>query len=297
MKLLFTGCNGFIGKNVIPLLRKKSFNVKTLGTHKADFVRDITKQLPLFEEKFNIVFHAAGKAHSIPKTKDEEKVFYDINYEGTKNLCKSLEENLPEIFIFISTVAVYGKDIGDNISEDFPLEGFTAYAKSKIQAEEFLIEWCKINNVKLFIFRPSLIAGPDAPGNLGDMIKAIKKGLYFNIAGGSAKKSIFWVEDFAKLTELTIGNKGGVYNVCDNVNPTFKEISVRISEILNKKSPNNIPQFVAKSIALVGDVLGSKVPINSNKLKKITGSLTFSNKKIREELSFLPSNVIENFKI
>jgi len=297
MKILFTGCNGFIGKNVIPLLREKLFNVKTLGTHDADFVRDITKRLPLFEESFDIVFHAAGKAHSIPKTKKEEKIFYDVNYEGTKNLCQALEENIPNIFIFISTVAVYGKDRGNNISENTPLVGITAYAKSKIKAEEFLIEWCRKNGVKLFIFRPSLVAGSNPPGNLGDMIQAIKKGRYFNIAGGNARKSIFWVEDFAKLTELTIINKGGIYNVCDNLNPTFKDISITIAKLLNKKSPNNIPKFVAKTIALVGDILGNKAPINSNKLKKITDSLTFSNEKIQKELSFSPSDVIENFKI
>ncbi|SHN01788.1 Nucleoside-diphosphate-sugar epimerase [Chryseobacterium carnipullorum] len=297
MKLLFTGCNGFVGKNVIPLLREKSFNIKTLGTHDADFIRDIREKLPAFDESFNIVFHAAGKAHSIPKTREEENQFYNVNYEGTKNICQALEKKLPEIFIFISTVAVYGREDGYNISEDFPLEGATAYAKSKIKAEEFLSEWCKRNGVKLFIFRPSLIAGPSAPGNLRDMIRAIKKGRYFNISDGNAKKSIFWVEDFAKLTELTIVNMGGIYNVCDNMHPTFKDVSCRVAELLHKKSPHNIPKFFAKLIAIVGDVLGSRFPINSNKLKKITDSLTFSNEKIKEQLNFSPSNVIENFKI
>ncbi|WP_449401108.1 NAD-dependent epimerase/dehydratase family protein [Chryseobacterium wanjuense] len=75
MKILFTGANGFLGKNVIPVLREKSFEVKTFGTHNTDYIFDIASEIPFFEEKFDIIFHAAGKAHSIPKTDDEEKNF------------------------------------------------------------------------------------------------------------------------------------------------------------------------------------------------------------------------------
>lgn len=297
MKLLFTGANGFLGKNVIPLLVEKTFEVKSFGTHNADYIYDITKEIHPFSEKFDVVFHAAGKAHSIPKNSQEEKSFFDVNFQGTKNLCKSLEKNIPEIFIFISTVAVYGKDFGENIDEGFPLIGATPYAKSKIMAEDFLQEWCKNNNVKLFIFRPSLIAGPNPPGNLGDMINAIRGNRYFNIAGGKAKKSVFWVEDFAKLTFLTLENKGGIYNVCDDFNPDFDKISKKISQLLNKKNPKSIPFIIAKCLALLGDLLGKKAPINSLRLKKIMDNLTFSNAKVKNELGFSASNVMEKFQI
>jgi len=297
MKILFTGANGFLGKNVIPLLRKKGFQVKTFGTSNADYVFDITNTIVPFEEKFDIIFHAAGKAHSIPQNKDEEQLFYAVNFEGTKKLCNALEKNLPQYFVFISTVAVYGKYFGENIDENTVLDGDTPYAKSKILAERFLTEWCKKKNIKLFILRPSLIAGPNPPGNLRDMINAVKSGRYMNIAGGKARKSIFWIEDFAELTSNFIGKNGGVYNVCDNNNPSFKEISDRIAKVLNKKSPTSIPYFIAKLLAKIGDMFGNKAPINSLRLKKITDSLTFSNEKIRRELNFNPSNVMDKFQL
>ncbi len=50
-------------------------------------------------------------------------------------------------------------------------------------------------------------------------------------------------------------------------------------------------------MALVGDLLGNKAPINSLKLRKITDSLTFSNEKIKRELNYNPSNVIEKFQL
>lgn len=297
MKILFTGANGFLGKNVIPLLRANMFEVKTLGTQNADYESDITKHIAPFKEHFDLVFHAAGKAHSLPKTAEEEKLFHDVNFEGTKNICAALENILPEFFIFISTVAVYGKDFGENISEESPLQGNTPYAKSKILAEEFLLNWSAANNVKLFILRPSLIAGPSAPGNLGDMVTAIKSGKYVNIAGGKAEKSIFWVEDFAALTSKILDKQGGIYNVCDDFDYSFKEISLMISKALHKGEPKNIPFFVAKSLAFIGDFMGSKAPINSLRIKKITDSLTFSNHKMKTELHFTPSNVKEKFQI
>lgn len=135
------------------------------------------------------MLHAAGKAHIVPVTAEEEDAFYAVNYVGTKNLCKALERSgVPDSFIFISTVAVYGCEHGDLISETHSLDGDTPYAKSKIMAEEYLEKWCRKHGVTLTILRSSLLAGIDPPGNLGNMISGIKKGFYVNISGGSEEK-------------------------------------------------------------------------------------------------------------
>jgi nucleoside-diphosphate-sugar epimerase len=245
----------------------------------------------------DVVLHLAGKAHSVPKTADEEKVFFDVNLGLTKKLCESLEViGLPKSFVFISTVAVYGLEAGENISEDTALNGNTPYALSKIQAEQFLTDWCALNNVILTILRPSLIAGPNPPGNLGAMIQGIKSGKYLNIGGGKARKSVLMVQDIARLVPL-VADKGGVYNICDSNHPSFSELETVICKQLNKTNILSVPYFVAKGLALIGDLLGSKAPINSDKLDKITKSLTFSNAKAIKTLGWKPLDVIENFKI
>lgn len=296
-KLLFTGASGFLGVNLKPLL-KESFDIKTLGlTDEDTYNVNIANNIPEFNEPFEVILHAAGKAHIVPKTEKEKKLFFDVNYEGTKNLCKALEKSyLPKAFVFISTVAVYGLETGENITEEYPLNGDTPYALSKIQAEQFLTEWCSKNNVVLSIIRPSLIAGPNPPGNLGAMIKGIKTGRYLSIAGGKARKSVLMVHDIARLLPALI-EKGGVYNVCDDSQPTFRELEVLIAQQSGKKLSQSIPYWLAKPMALVGDLLGQKAPINSLKLSKITESLTFSNEKAKRELNWKPLNVLNNFKI
>lgn len=292
-----TGASGFLGRLVLPLLRS-FYDVTTLGlTTHDDVVCNLAGSVPELTNIYNIVLHAAGKAHVVPRTDVEKKEFYKVNNDGTINLCRALEKvGVPKALIFISTVAVYGCETGSDITEEHPLLGKTPYADSKIKAEEFLQEWAAKNNVTLGIIRPSLIAGPNPPGNLGAMINGIKSGRYLSIAGSKARKSVLMVEDIARLVPL-LADKGGIYNVCDSYNPSFRELEEVICRQLGKKLPLSIPYWMAKSMALVGDCLGSKAPINSLKLDKITKPLTFSNKKARDVLGWEPTNVLDNFKI
>lgn len=297
MNLLFTGASGFLGNNVRPIL-EKTYQVVTIGlTSEDNYTVNIAKEVPELKEYCEIVLHAAGKAHVVPRTEEEKKAFYDVNLQGTKNLCTALEKSgIPQAFIFISTVAVYGCEFGSNITEKHPLNGDTPYALSKIQAEKFLTEWCNKHGVILSIIRPSLIAGPNPPGNLGAMIKGIKTGRYLSIGGGKARKSVLMVEDIAHLVPILV-EKGGIYNVCDDEQPSFRQLETVICTQLGKKLPISIPFWVAKCMAIVGDCLGKKAPINSLKLKKITESLTFSNEKAKRELGWKPTPVLENFII
>lgn len=295
--LLFTGASGFLGANIKPLLEQK-YKVSTLGLSESDnFYCNIAQDVPELTNSYDVILHAAGKAHSIPQNKQEEKVFYDVNYEGTKNLCRGLEKiGVPKTLIFISTVAVYGCESGELINEDYPLNGNTPYALSKIQAEEFLLKWGKKNKVSVSILRPSLIAGPNPPGNLGAMIKGIQTGRYLSIAEGKAKKSVLMVEDIATLIPL-LEDVEGVFNVCDSKHPTFRDLEIIISKQLGKSLPLSIPYWSAKILAKIGDCMGKYAPINSPKLEKIVNPLTFNNEKIRNELNWEPLNSLSHFKI
>lgn len=296
-KLLFTGGTGFLGKNVMPLLAQQ-YEVTTCGITPDDMIKaNLAKGVPMLPEKYDVVLHACGKAHVVPKTEAEKQAFFDVNYVGTIHLCEALEKvGVPKALIFISTVAVYGCEYGDLIDECHLLNGDSPYAKSKIMAEEYLKKWCLDHHVRLGILRPSLLAGKDAPGNLGAMVNGIKKGFYMNIAGGKVVKSILMAEDIARLVPL-LEKKGGVYNVCDTRQPSFGEISMSVAKQLGKGKPLSIPYWMAWCMAKVGDLLGSKAPINSYKLEKMTKSLTFSNEKARHELNWEPLDVLENYKI
>lgn len=94
-------------------------------------------------------------------------------------------------------------------------------------------------------------------------------------------------EDIANLVPL-VAAKGGTYNVCDDYYPSFKDLETTIAKQLGKHRPLNIPYWMAKCLAIVGDVVGDIFPINSSKLEKIVTSDTFSNEKAKKELNWTP---------
>jgi nucleoside-diphosphate-sugar epimerase len=294
-KTLITGASGFLGGIIYASLKEEGFTISSLGRNKSNhYCTDLSHEVPFLNNSFDIIIHAAGKAHSVPKTTLEEKEFYDVNYQGTINLCKAINKLKvkPKAFIFISTISAYGLDTGSGITEESPLLGSTPYAKSKIRAEEYLQTWAKENDITLGIFRLPLIAGPNPPGNLGAMINGIKTGRYLSIGNASARKSIVWAEDIADLIPK-VSEIGGVYNLTDTYHPTFGELEKEISKCLGKKDPVKIPLWLANLLGRVGDLLGSKAPINSEKINKITSSLTFDDSKARKRLDWKPKKVLD----
>ncbi len=295
MKYLLTGTTGFLGKIILDTLSDSEFI--TLGRAGCDVIADLSSEIPVISI-CETVIHAAGKAHSIPATEEEKRAFYSVNVNGTLNLLMGLEQNdlLPRSFVFISSVAVYGKATGNSIDENTALLAIDAYGRSKIEAEQIIQDWCKKNNVICAILRLPLIAGPHPPGNLKAMIQGIQKGYYFNIAGGKARKSMVLAEDVARIIPRA-AEIGEVYNLTDGYHPSFSELSLLIAEQSGKRKPYNIPQWLAKLMAKTGDTIGTTAPINSDKLRKITSDLTFDDSKARRELGWNPGPVLEGFKI
>jgi nucleoside-diphosphate-sugar epimerase len=243
--ILITGASGFLGKAILHQLASQQDEILTIGRQPTNhFVCDLASDIPILNaKKIDLVIHAAGKAHSVPKTKAEKKVFFDINLTGTHNLLKAIEKlgELPKLFVFISSVAVYGKESGVNITEEAPLQAKDPYGLSKIQAEDLVSTWCKKNNVICTILRLPLLVGVKPPGNLGAMIRGIQKGYYFNIGGGKAKKSMVLLKDVVQFIPK-IALSGGIYNLTDGENPSFKAFGNAIA----KKKIFNLPLIIAK---------------------------------------------------
>ena len=102
------------------------------------------------------------------------------------------------------------------------------------------------------VLRLPLVKGKKPLGNLGAMIKAIKKDYYFRISKGEANL----------ITELF--NLNGIYNLTDNNHPM-------ISEIANKFNMKNksIPICSIKFIAKIGDLIYF-FSFNSSKVETLT---------------------------
>lgn len=295
MRIALTGSTGFLGRRLV--LALKDQDLFTIGRGKVDIFSNLDEPIANFPP-VDMIIHAAGKAHSIPASKMEELAFYHTNEGGTLNLLSSINtSDLPRHFVFVSTVAVYGLTYGENISESCDVLASDAYGRSKIAAEKLVIDWCEAHKVAYTILRLPLVVGHDhPPGNLKSMVRAIRKGIYFNVDGGKAKKSMVWVDDVANLIRRLPGTRSGIYNLTDGVHPSFAQLSHAIGINLGKKI-YNMPIAFAKGLAVIGNIVGRAFPLNSERLDKIISSLTFDDSLAKKELHWQPSSVINQLLI
>ena len=294
--ILITGINGFLGKYLFKELNEH-YLIHGLSRNSGEYLVDLINEIPKFDANFRIIIHAAGLAHKSIIHNQNVCQFHQVNVQGTNNLLLGLERSsLPKYFVFISSVSVYGIHQGNCVNEIASLGAKDPYGKSKVEAEELVLNWCKTNNIVCTILRLPLLVGSNPPGNLGSMINGLKSGFYFNIAGGKARKSMVLASDVSKYI-LKASEIGGIFNLTDGYHPSFFELSEIISRQLGKSRSKNLPFWLAKGLALTGDIFGEKAPLNSAKLHKITSDLTFDDSKAREAFGWHPTPVLEGFNI
>ncbi len=303
LPVLVTGASGFLGRRVVPGLLAEG-KVTTLTREPFEghctITGDITDpELRLGHRPFSTVYHLAGWAHRVPQTDAEREMFFRVNAEGTGNLLRALERTggLPQAFVLISTVAVYGLETGERLDESTARNATDAYGASKRLAEDIVMEWGGRRGVRVGIVRLPLVAGPGAPGNLGAMVRALRCGKYLGIGSGAARRSMVWAEDVGKILSKIAG-VGGVFHLTDGQHPSFAELETALSGAVGKRKPWRLPLRMAKLGAWTGDVVtgltGRAVPLNARSLSKMTSTLTFSDERARTELGWNPSRVLDH---
>ncbi len=291
--ILLTGISGYLGSHILNST-KSDRQVYSIGrTCDCSERIDLAIEIPSFSnvEFIDSVIHVAGKAHFLPKNKLEEDGFFEVNVTGTRNLLKGIDNwffedygrKYPKQIVFISTMAVYGLEEGENISENQVLKPTSAYGKSKLEAEKLVLDWGNERGVNVLILRLPLIFGTGAPGNLGAMETAIKKGYYFRVGSGNAVRSMVDVEQLSDFLVNLDGSESGIYNLV-SYHRSFKVVEQIFSDIYHKRI-KVIPSWMATLAAKLGDVIPG-FPLNSYRLKKLENSLTFDCSLAEQQLGW-----------
>ena len=284
MKILLTGSTGFLGSRILQEC-PKNHEIISLGRGVANSIPwNLKSGVPALG-KYQAVIHCAGFAHKIPANSSEEKEVFDVNVNGTQNLLNAFDNTgyLPESFIYISSVSVYGVEHGILLDENTPVKPISAYAKSKLEAEHLVQDWCNLHKINCLILRLPLLVGPSAPGNLGQMQRAIQRGYYFRLGDGAARRSMVAAKDVATFIFEVIG-KSGIYHLTDGTHFSYAEIENAIAKKYNRKI-RKIPLILALCAAKLGDVI-SAFPMNTYRLNKLKNTLTFSDEKARKILGW-----------
>ncbi len=273
--ILITGATGFVGKNLSKYLSNESFQVITYNRNSALDLANI-----------NTLVHLAGKAHDL-KNVSVPKDYYDANFELTKKLYDEFLTSDAKKFIFISSVKASADKVEGVLMETDKPNPQTHYGKSKLQAEEYIKSQALPDGKSYYILRPCMIHGPGNKGNLNLLYKVVSKGIPWPLASFSNKRSFLSVENLCFVIKELIDREditSDVYNVADDESISTNELISIISESLHKEPKLwRINARLIKSIAKIGDTL--KLPLNSERLKKLTESYVVSNDKIKKALN------------
>lgn len=277
MTLLITGSSGFVGQNLLKYL--KDFE---LGTINRQQLNNLTI------EQFNhadAIIHLAGKAHDLKKTSDPEE-YYQVNFELTKKLYDAFLKSSAKKFIFISSVKAVADSVEGVLTEKQEPNPQTDYGKSKLMAEQYIQSQELPEGKSYYILRPCMIHGPGNKGNLNLLYKFVQKGVPYPFAAFENKRSFLSVENLCFVIQQLLEKDipSGVYHVADNdALSTNAVVQILASQSGKKARLLKVPLVIVRTLAKIGDILG--LPLNSERLQKLTESYVVSNAKIKTVLN------------
>lgn len=295
-KIFISGITGFVGSNLEPYL-ESHYSIKGVGRKGTADNRIIPYSL-LDQQELNsgeAFVHLAGKAHDLKKT-SSEKEYFEVNTELTKKVFKQFLNSKCRTFIYLSSVKAVADTVEGSLSEQATPTPLTAYGKSKLEAERYLLKQSLPANKRLYILRPCMIHGPGNKGNLNLLFNIIQKGIPWPLGSFRNERSFLGIDNLLYvIRELFDGNlESGIYNVADDQSLSTNEL-IKVMAASQGKDPKiwYIPSTWIKAFAKVGDNLS--LPLNEERLGKLTESYVVSNQKIKNAFGIqsMPSTTIE----
>lgn len=278
MRILVTGSHGFVGTNLIEALSSEHeiirWNVR------------IDQPLP----DVDAVIHLAGLAHDTKHTTDAEE-YFKVNTHLTQQIYDRFLESSAKKFIFFSSIKAQ--------------DGDTPYALSKKKAEEYILDKLKIENGRLnerqsYILRPCMIHGKGVKGNLPLLFKVVKSGFPWPLAAFENKRSYASMENVSYVVSELLSKdvERGRYPICDDEPVSTNELIRIICGCLGKETRLwKIPRGGMVAFAKMGDVM--HLPLNSERLGKLTDNYVVSNSEIKRALGInkMPVKAIDGLKL
>lgn len=279
-KIVITGASGFVGKNLSNYLEQANCLIQSLSLRNDDWTNVIDLNAAA-------VIHLAGKAHDLKNTSDAN-AYFEVNYELTKKVYDSFLKSESEVFIYMSSVKAVKDVVEGVLTEEETPTPVTAYGQSKLKAEEYILMNMP-SNKRVYILRPCMIHGPGNKGNLNLLYKVVKKGIPYPLAAYNNERSFLSIENLNYLLLQIINTKkvaSGIYNLADDTFISTTDLIHIISNAIGTKSRLlKIPKTVVNALAKSGDFL--KLPLNTERLNKLTENYRVSNEKIKEALGIV----------
>lgn len=278
------GSSSFIGKTLVPFLRKYGYTVIELP-------REVSAcDLSGVEVVVNLV----GRAHVLHETSvNAQEAYHAVNCQYAFDLfAVSVSYNV-KLFIQISSIGVLGdRTLSLPFSHRSPLAPKGEYAISKAEAEKKLINMASKSATQLCVIRPPLVYGPNAKGNLQTLRRIIEKGVPLPLGAIHNHRDFVSIYNLCDLIRTCIDNPaaaGELFLVSDN-EPISTTQLVRYLSVDSCKKVWLVP-VPSCVISFFGRLTGK-----STTVEKLTADLEIDISYTMQKLSWHPPfSVAESF--
>ena len=200
----------------------------------------------------------------------------------TKQLFDAFLKSEASVFIFMSTVKAVADEVEGILTEDAVPKPRTHYGIAKHQAENYILSKELPIGKRVYILRPCMIHGPGNKGNLNLLYSLVNKGFPWPLGAFENQRSFLSIENLCFVIKELLSQQdipSGVYNVADDASLSTNELIQLIAASQNKQARIlHIPKGLIGGLAKLGDFL--HLPLNSERLQKLTESYVVSNAKI-----------------
>ena len=267
--IYLTGSSGFVGTSFINFWIRDNVRVSSRG--KESNIDDA-----------EVVIHLAGKAHDLKNTSESQE-YYEVNTELTKKVFDAFLASEAKVFITLSSAKAVADEVEGVLIEDHGPNPITHYGKSKLLAEQYIFSKEIPDGKRVYVLRPCMIHGPGNKGNLNLLYKLVSKNIPWPLGAFENRRSFCSIDNLMFIIKELIEREdipSGIYNVADDEPLSTNELIGLIAQSQNRiPKVWNISKKIIEGVASIGDKL--HLPINTERLQKLTSSYVVSNDKIK----------------
>ena len=301
MRVLLTGVTGFLGSAVGgALLNHEDYDVTLVARTvnnifpEALIVEDIGIETDWSEalDDVEVIVHTAARNHIMKdNVVDSLSEYRAVNVEGTLELARQAALLGVSRFVFISSVKVNGEKsmLGKAFTENDLSVPEDPYGISKFEAEQGLNEIAGETDMEVVIIRPPLVYGPNAPGNFGNLMRWVEKGIPLPLGAIYNQRSLVAVDNLVDLILTCIDHPAAaneVFLAADGHDLSTSELLRGVAKAMGR--PSRLIPLPASFLMMGASLLGKK-----SMAQRLLGSLQVDISKARNLLGWEPPISVE----